>query len=422
MLAFFALRPGRGWLRRKPEAAAAEDGPQSYKQASEAAPTEPAAAPPSNVSGAFWSSGDAQPGPQPLPHSYVSTAGLAISPAVAGAAWNVSHSSSAHSTASDPVLAFVTSHVASQPPSAQRQPSDPVISGSSGGGSSGLELRTDARLWEVQWAELTILRLLGRGSFGSVYLGEWNQVAVAVKVLICKDDIDSDQLQLPDRVLHELQAEAAVMSRMRHPNQGSLYDCLAAGREQAAAAAQLTWRRRLAMAVDAAAGLLYLHRRSIIHRDVKSPNLLVDEHFRVKVADFNLSKLLEGARPEASLTSAAATNPIWLAPEVLSGGSATAASDVYSFGLVLFELLTWRFPWTFAQMSPIQIGATVRQGGRPEVPPREALPGPDTASWAGLDAYVQLMRDCWAQRPGDRPTFDEVVGRLRRLLAETAGS
>lgn len=95
---------------------------------------------------------------------------------------------SAHSTASDPVLAFVTSHVASQPPSAQRQPSDPVISGSSGGGSSGLELRTDARLWEVQWAELTILRLLGRGSFGSVYLGEWNQVAVAVKVLICKGE------------------------------------------------------------------------------------------------------------------------------------------------------------------------------------------------------------------------------------------
>ncbi|KAI7842020.1 hypothetical protein COHA_004221 [Chlorella ohadii] len=184
-------------------------------------------------------------------------------------------------------------------------------------------------------------------------------------------------------------------------SQGSLYDCLAAGREQAAAAAQLTWRRRLAMAVDAAAGLLYLHRRSIIHRDVKSPNLLVDEHFRVKVADFNLSKLLEGARPEASLTSAAATNPIWL---------------------VLFELLTWRLPWTFAHMSPFKIGATVRQGGRPEVPPREALPGPDTASWAGLDAYVQLMRDCWAQRPGDRPAFDEVVGRLRRLLADTVGS
>jgi serine/threonine protein kinase len=177
---------------------------------------------------------------------------------------------------------------------------------------------------------------------------------VAVKVLIGKEDINRGQLELPERVLRELQAEAAVMSHMRHPNivqfmglvavppaliteycsRGSLYDCLAAAREQPVAAAQLTWHRRLAMAVDAGAGLLYLHRRNIIHRDVKSPNLLVDKDWNVKVADFNLSKLLEGARPEGSLTSAAATNPIWLAPEILEGGRATAASDVYSFGLV----------------------------------------------------------------------------------------
>jgi hypothetical protein len=88
---------------------------------------------------------------------------------------------------------------------------------------------------------------------------------------------------------------------------------------------------------------------------------------------------------------------------------------------VLFELLTWRLPWTLINMTPFKLGATIRQGGRPEVPARDQLPGPDSASWAGLDAYVQLMRDCWAQRPTDRPSFDEVVGRLRRLLAETAG-
>ena len=154
-------------------------------------------------------------------------------------------------------------------------------------------------------------------------------------------------------------------------SRGSLYDCLVAARDQQAAAALLTWHRRLSMAIDAAAGLLYLHRRSIIHRDggrssasflllltmlqpheclvplpappcvVKSPNLLVDEAWRVKVSggcfpslpvyvllleqaalsrclllrpattDFNLSKVLEGAQPESSLTSGGATNPIW---------------------------------------------------------------------------------------------------------------
>ncbi|PRW57024.1 Serine threonine- kinase CTR1 [Chlorella sorokiniana] len=256
-------------------------------------------------------------------------------------------------------------------------------------GSGALELRTDARLWEVQWPELTILRLVGRGSFGAVYLADWNRTRVAVKVLVSKDDINRGELQLPERVMRELQAEAAVMSRMRHPN------------------------------VVQFMGLVALPPALIT---VKSPNLLVDEHWRVKVSDFNLSKLLEGAQPESSLTSGGATNPIWLAPEVLEGEKATAASDVYSFGMVLYELLTWRLPWSFADMSPFKVGATIRRGGRPEVPPKEQLPGPDTAGWAGLDAYVQLMRNCWAQQPGERPTFDEVVSRLQALLDATPDS
>lgn len=53
---------------------------------------------------------------------------------------------------------------------------------------------------------------------------------------------------------------------------------------------------------------------------------------------------------------------------------------------------------------------------RPEVPPRIALPGPDTLAFAGLDSYCQLMRDCWAQRPADRPTFEAIIPRLGRLL------
>ena len=88
------------------------------------------------------------------------------------------------------MLAFVSSHVASQQPLPARQQwqRSALSHGSSGGGSGAFELRTDARVWEVQWAELTVQRLLGRGSFGSVYLAEWNQVPVAVKVLISKGE------------------------------------------------------------------------------------------------------------------------------------------------------------------------------------------------------------------------------------------
>lgn len=99
---------------------------------------------------------------------------------------------SSHSVGSDPLLAFVASQAASQPgaAAAQRQPSS-LAAGSSGDGSGAYELRTDARVWEVQWSELTILRAIGRGSFGSVYLAEWNQVAVAVKVLISTGECGS---------------------------------------------------------------------------------------------------------------------------------------------------------------------------------------------------------------------------------------
>lgn len=87
------------------------------------------------------------------------------------------------------MLAFVSTNIASQPrpDPRQRQPSA-LARGSSGGSIGAFELRTDARVWEVQWAELTVQRLLGRGSFGSVYLAEWNQVPVAVKVLISKGE------------------------------------------------------------------------------------------------------------------------------------------------------------------------------------------------------------------------------------------
>ncbi|KAI7844168.1 hypothetical protein COHA_002303 [Chlorella ohadii] len=409
VLAFFALRPGKGWLRRKPSTSPnLEDGDSAAAQLA------------AREADSFWKSTSSRD----------KAARTSTVLAVPTPAQTASQATSAYSPSSDIVLSLIASYLTTHPQAAARSAcSEPAMltpdAQRGSGGSGALELRTDARMWEVQWQELNILRLIGRGSFGFVYLAEWNYTQVAVKVLVSKDDVACGEMELPDRVMRELQAEAGVMSRMRHPNvvqfmglvalppaliteycsRGSLYDCLAAARDNPAAAAQLTWHRRLSLAADAGAGLLYLHHRNIIHRD-----------------DFNLSKILEGAQLESSVTSGGATNPIWLAPEVLEGERATAASDVYSFGMVLFELLTWRLPWTFTDMSPFKVGAIVRRGGRPEVPPRDQLPGVDTAGWTGLDAYVQLMRDCWAQQPQDRPSFDEVVGRLQGLLDATPDS
>jgi serine/threonine protein kinase len=196
---------------------------------------------------------------------------------------------------------------------------------------------------------------------------------------------------------------------------GSLNDVLKRARSSPLLAAQLDWARRLNMALDAAKGMLYLHSCAppIIHRDLKSANLLVDKHWRVRVCDFNLSRAMED---NAVLSSMAATNPRWLAPEILSGKGYTFASDVYSFGICMWELLTWQVPYW--EYGPWQVVAMVTENAkRPEVPPHEELP---TGTFSKEGEYLALMHECWAQDPAQRPTFAAIISRLRRMLAAEA--
>lgn len=152
--------------------------------------------------------------------------------------------------------------------------------------------------------------------------------------------------------------------------------------------------------------LVYTLHLMYANRDLKSPNILVDKHWRVKVCDFNLSRFME---EQCVLSSLAATNPRWLAPEILSGQGYTFSSDVYSFGIILWELMTWQVPWH--DSGPWQVVAMVTEGKqRPEVPQAAALPCGD---FPGLAEYVALMRDCWAQDAAMRPTFGTVITRLR---------
>ncbi|GAB4822572.1 hypothetical protein N2152v2_009618 [Parachlorella kessleri] len=301
-------------------------------------------------------------------------------------------------------------------------------------------LETSAlRMWIIDFKTLELQRQVGEGSFGRVYVATWQHTLVAVKILlntamdVYSEDAVKQGLTLSNPVLENLQKEAALMCSLRHPSivtflgvctvppcvvteycaRGSLADVLRNARQSPSAAAKLDWPRRLNMMLDTAKGMLHLHSHSppIIHRDLKSPNLLVDTHWRCKVSDFNLSRILED---RVVLSSAMATNPRWLAPEVLEGQPATLQSDVYSFGIVLWEVLTWDVP--FANDNHFQLIKHVAAGGRPLIPTRHKLPGREGGEAGGLDDYIGLMQRCWAQAPEERPLFQHIVGTVRDIL------
>ncbi|XP_062098169.1 serine/threonine-protein kinase CTR1 isoform X3 [Humulus lupulus] len=265
---------------------------------------------------------------------------------------------------------------------------------------------------EISWDELHIKERVGAGSFGTVHRAEWHGSDVAVKVLTVQDFHD-DQLK-------EFLREVAIMKRVRHPNvvlfmgavtkrphlsivteylpRGSLYRLI----HRPASGEILDQRRRLRMALDVAKGINYLHCLSppIVHWDLKSPNLLVDKNWTVKVCDFGLSRFK--ANTFISSKSVAGT-PEWMAPEFLRGEPSNEKSDVYSFGVILWELVTMQQPWS--GLSPAQVvGAVAFQNRRLAIPPNTS------------PLLASLMESCWADDPSQRPSFGSIVNSLKKLL------
>lgn len=264
----------------------------------------------------------------------------------------------------------------------------------------------------ISWGDLVVKERIGAGSFGTVHRAEWNGSEVAVKILM-EQDFHPEHCK-------EFLREVAIMKKLRHPNivlfmgavteppnlaivteylsRGSLYRLLhkSGGREL------LDERRRLSMAFDVAKGMNYLHRRNppIVHRDLKSPNLLVDKKYTVKVCDFGLSRLK--ANTFLSSKSAAGT-PEWMAPEVLRDEPSNEKSDVYSFGVILWELATLQQPWN--NLNPAQVVAAVGFRGKRLEIPRDVNP-----------QVAAIIEACWANEPWKRPSFFDIMESLKPLV------
>ncbi|KAJ6874939.1 LOW QUALITY PROTEIN: serine/threonine-protein kinase SIS8 isoform X1 [Populus alba x Populus x berolinensis] len=268
---------------------------------------------------------------------------------------------------------------------------------------------------EIPWDEISLGERIGLGSYGEVYRGDWHGTEVAVKRFLDQD--------ITGESLAEFRSEVRIMKRVRHPNvvlfmgavtrapnlsivteflpRGSLYRLLHRPNNQ------LDERRRLRMAFDAARGMNYLHNCTpmIVHRDLKSPNLLVDKNWVVKVCDFGLSRMKHSTFLSSRSTAGTAE---WMAPEVLRNEPSDEKCDVYSFGVILWELSTLQQPW--GGMNPMQVvGAVGFQHRRLDIP-NDMDP-----------AIADIIRNCWKTDPKLRPTFTEIMAALKPLQKPITG-
>eukprot|EP00522_Entomoneis_paludosa_P008991 CAMPEP_0172455292 /NCGR_PEP_ID=MMETSP1065-20121228/11993_1 /TAXON_ID=265537 /ORGANISM="Amphiprora paludosa, Strain CCMP125" /LENGTH=1049 /DNA_ID=CAMNT_0013207753 /DNA_START=294 /DNA_END=3443 /DNA_ORIENTATION=- len=295
--------------------------------------------------------------------------------------------------------------------------------------------------------EILVQRIIGEGTFGRVWSAKWRSASVAVKEFVFAQAAVAGRSKMQQEIVEEIIGEAGMMAILRHPNVLQLFGC--------SLTAQAIWivselcslgslrqllddndrtlslSVRLGLALQVAEGMTYLHNQDppIIHRDLKSHNIFVHETFtdsedhsvsssknkkgkdtkdhfeKISAQSTMLAKIGDWGSARATLSgSRTMTHGVgtacWLAPEVIKHARSSKYSDVYSYGIVLWELATREEVYRGLETTQI-IAKVANENLRPPVP--QDCPWKD------------LMVQCWAENPKDRLEFTEIVLKLSEL-------
>ncbi|XP_062155808.1 LRR receptor-like serine/threonine-protein kinase IOS1 [Alnus glutinosa] len=269
-------------------------------------------------------------------------------------------------------------------------------------------------------------RILGKGGFGTVYRGNIDDTQVAVKMLSPSSIQGFQQFQSEVKLLmrvHHRNLTTLVGYCYEGTNMGLIYEYMANGDLEEHLSGEkaniLSWEDRLRIATDAAQGLEYLHhgcKPPIIHRDVKCTNILLNENFHAKLADFGLSKIFptDGG---THVSTVVAGTPGYLDPEYYISNWLTEKSDVYSFGVVLLEMITGR---PAIERSPERthisqwVSFMLAEGDiKNIVDPRLRENFNINSAWKA----VEIAMACVSPTSAKRPTMSEAVVELKECLA-----
>ena len=263
--------------------------------------------------------------------------------------------------------------------------------------------------FEITEDEIHFGDRIGVGTFGEVKKGYWRKQTVAVKYL------KGEMLNSEESISCFID-ECNILKNLRHPNillfmgactnppnffvvteycdNGNLFELLHSNKQ-----ILLNWEDKRRIAIEIAQGMTYLHSFDppILHRDLKSMNILLDKNFLVKIADFGSTKFLD-----VHMTKQKGTFQ-WMAPEVIKGNSYSEKADVFSFGIIMHELASRQPPYYGIDRKEVAKNVSNKPEYRPQISrnyPKE---------------WVELMVKCWDHNPTKRPSYSEIIDMLTKL-------
>ncbi|XP_037947180.1 tyrosine-protein kinase Fer isoform X6 [Teleopsis dalmanni] len=269
--------------------------------------------------------------------------------------------------------------------------------------------------WELSNDDVILLEKIGRGNFGDVYKAKLKSSKLDVAVKTCR-------MTLPDEQKRKFLQEGRILKQYDHPNivkligicvqkqpimivmelvpGGSLLNYLRKNSNS------LTYRQQMGMCRDAAAGMRYLESKNCIHRDLAARNCLVDFENSVKISDFGMSREEE----EYIVSDGMKQIPVkWTAPEALNFGKYTSLCDVWSYGILMWEIFS-KGDTPYSGMSNSRARERIDTGYR--------MPAPENTA----PEMYRLMLKCWAAEAESRPHFDEIFNVVDALILRLQNS